>query len=141
MAERIDSGRSYLAGTLTAPVHLLATANSLKLIRPLDALSPQIRSAMAAGSPLFVVEIDTPGSKVTLLDARIVNIIHPVFHITPKGGTSHRTYGPVNWRLGGSSGKNHNPFDLIEIELTFQKIIYNSKSGRKGLTDDWSSGG
>ncbi len=81
---------------------------------------------MDAKSTLLVIDIDTPGSKITLLNAAIVNVIHPVLHYAPKGGRS---------------GKKHNPFELTEVEMTFATIIHKSKSGKKGFTDNWSLSG
>ena len=152
--EHVGPGQSYLAGTLTTPVHLLGAGHSLKLMRPFDALSPRIAAAMTAQSTLPRLEIDTPDSKITLLNAKIVNIAHPS-HGTPKGGGSHRPHKPSNFGLGIDNGngqynqwgllgarprnvklpnlgQNNGAYSLEELELTFQNIICVPKSSKKG---------
>lgn len=151
--EHVGNGPSYLAGTLATPVHLLVAGRSLKLIRPFDALSPRIAALMTARSTLPVVDIDTPDSKLTLVNAKIVNILRSVVPGAPKGGTSHRPHRPQGfglgidhgqlgqWNLLGAHpahqklptlGQNNGAYSLEELELTFQNIICVPKTGKKG---------
>lgn len=120
MGESIGAVRWCLAGSVTTPAPLTMMGHSVKLIRCFDGLSPRIRLAMNAKSTVPVVEITTPDAKLTLAGARIVKIV-PV----PRKGRPH----------------GHSHFELEEIELTFASITHSGKGGKKGMSDNWSSGG
>ncbi len=98
----------------------------MKVIRHFDALSPQIRFAMNLKSILPIVEINTPSGKVTLVNAKIVNIALSVPRAGPKRGA-------------GTEGVHTH--ELEEIDFTFQTITYTGKVGHKADWDDWATGG
>ena len=125
--ESITPAKWCLLGSIPAPEYLLRTSRSLHVFHRIGLLSPQIRSAMNAGSILPLVEIYTGDCTVVLLNATVVAIVPPVRHSTGKGST-------------GSKGLNKHEEERIEI--AFQKIdITFTGSGKKGKTalDNWSA--
>ena len=121
IVESIGSDRWRLVGSVMTAAHFTMMGRSLKLIRRFDGLSPRIRFAMNVKSTLPVVEINASEGRFTLAGARIVNII-PVSHQAPKHGT-------------------HPAYELEEIDFTFASITHSGKGGKKGMADNWSSGG
>ena len=112
--ESISPSRACLSGSITTPAHVLSAGHSLTLVRPLDALSPQIRSAMRSQSVLPAVQINTVDGTVTLVNAKIVNVGPPFPR--PKSGDTH---------------------EIEQVELTFQKITITRRHGNKNSSDDW----
>jgi hypothetical protein len=155
--------RWCLAGSVASVAPLTAASHSLKLIRRVDGLSPQIRFAMNAGSTVPVVDINTPSGTLTLVNAKIVKA-GPVPPGAPHpGARSHEisqfglTFMPNqrsqptnqgltdNWNLGGGTPHHDHTsglanLDIEEIELTFMSIQFPRKKNR-GLIDDWKVGG
>lgn len=155
MGERISPERWRLAGKLKTDGPLTPASRSLKLVRRADRLSPQIRSAMNAGSTVPVLEIDAPRGKVILRSVKVVNVV------AAPPNSPQRPYGPSNFKIGNLKGVNPNAIDALtansnagkskgggskagtseveEVHLTFASIQLPRKK-KSGLTDNWNAG-
>jgi type VI protein secretion system component Hcp len=111
--QSLGPARWFLAGQVATGSGPVSSQHSLKIVRKRDHLSPQIKSAIAAKSVVPIIQIATPAGKVTLLNAKVVNV------------------GPVPPR--------QNTNELEEVELTFQKIEYTNVVRSRSATDDWMS--
>jgi hypothetical protein len=120
--ESIAPAKWCLRGSVATPAHLLLTRHSLTLVRPFGNLSSRIMSAMIAKSIVPRVEIDTSDGRVTLTNAKIVNV-----------APSHR-FGPPT---GHSEGSHCN--EIEEFDLVFQKITFPNVFKSKSMKDDWIS--
>ena len=124
-AESISPTKWSLAGSVTTPAYLLRTSNSLKVVRPFGPLTSQIRFAMRAKSILPLVEINTPDGKVTLVNAKIVNI---KLYVPP--GKQESSMPPSGFVAGiyavndttTAVPKRRNPHEQEEIEFELQQI-------------------
>jgi len=102
----------------------IRASRSLKLVRRLDLVSSQIRSAILKKSILPKVEIYTSSGVITLTNALIVQV-RPY---RPKHGTG---------RHGGSSGTGRN--ELEEIDWWFEWVTYTNDQGGKSGQDGWNA--
>ncbi len=90
---------------------------------------------MSTGSIIPEIEINTSSGKMTLGNARIVNIASPTTIARNRGG---------GWGVGYQGAfvpkQTKNRFEEMEINFTFAMITISHKKD-KGITDNWSSGG
>lgn len=105
----------------------LLASRSLKLVRRLDLVSSQIRSAMLQKTILPKVEITTPNAKVTLVNAQVVKIdpYHP----------------PVKPKHTHPKGSGTNEGTLVSITFNKIDITWNKHHHKNPFQDDWSAGG
>lgn len=109
-----------LLGSIATSALLLRTGNSLTLIHRSGMLSSRIRFAMLAKSVLPKVEITGPNGKVTLINAKVVNVVPHFPGVThSQGGDTH---------------------DQERVSFTFQKIEISSPSSGAAGMDNWSTG-
>lgn len=155
MGESIRPERWRLAGTLKTDGPLTPASRSLKLVRRVNHLSPQIKSAMNSGSTVPVLEIDAPRGKVILRNVKIVNVA-PAPPNSPQ-----RPHAPSNFKVGNLKDGDVNAVDALtanstagkskggsskaggseveEVHLTFASIQLPRKT-KSGLTDNWNAG-
>jgi hypothetical protein len=140
IVESITPAKWCLVGSVTAPEHLLQTSRSLKVVRRFGVLSSQIMSAMNRQSILPVVEINTGDGKITLVNAKIVNIVPHVPHTTPERSTPPSGFvAGVYAATDNTVTKRRNPYEQEEVWFAFQMIDFRSIGGGKKLHDDWSA--
>ena len=120
--EIIAPAKWSLVGSVTTPAHLLRTSNSLQIVHRFGVLSSGIRSAMLAKSILPEVEINTPNGKLTLVNAKIVNIAH--------------YFPPAKSKGSDVEGVDAN--EQEELHFVFQRITIGNLNAGTSVTGGWT---